>query len=255
MKVRVPDESDGNEVVIVQSTYAPQERHLFELILIADYLKEMGRSITAVVPYLGYARQDKSFVHGESVSVHTVLNMMTGAGISTLVTVNPHKEESLRHFAGKVAVVNAVIPLSRRVKAELDNQLVLAPDMGGLELAKRASAEIGCDYAYIEKKRDQNGNVSMISAHGDNFAGKNVVVFDDIVSTGSTIELAAHYAYSQGAKTVSVAAVHLVMAGDAYERLRRARIDRIFGTNTIPCKEAKVVDVSGEIASVLAMLK
>ena len=249
MRVRMPDGYDGGDVVIVQSTYPPQDRNLFELILMADYFREVERSITAVVPYLGYARQDKSFIAGEAVSINTVLNMMAKAGVKNLITVNPHKIDSLKHFDGGVAVVNAVHSLTGLVKTELKKPLVMAPDIGGLELAKKAASEIGCEYTYIEKKRDNSGNVSIVKTHGGDFEGKDVVIFDDIISTGGTIDLAARFAYGEGAKTVSAAAVHLVMAQGAHERMAKAKVTRIFGTNTIPCAGAQVIDISAEIAS------
>ena len=250
IKVRIP-ESVGGDVVIVQSTYQPQERHLFELLLIADYLREKGCRITAVVPYLGYARQDRSFIPGEAVSIRTVLNTMRGVGITRLVTVNPHKEASLGHFDGEVTVVNAIAPLARMVKDRLVDPFVLAPDAGGLELAKRASGLLGCEYASIDKRRDAEGRVSIVGTHGGGLGGKDVVIFDDIISTGGTIELAARFAYGQGARSVSAAGVHLVMAGGARERLRDANVATVFGTNTMPSQGAEIADIGPEIAECL----
>ncbi len=250
IKVRVPEEV-GGDIVVVQSTYQPQERHLFELLLISDHLRHRGYEVTAVVPYLGYARQDKSFIPGEAVSIHTVLNMMRCAGIKKLVTVNPHKEESLRHFQGEVAIVNAVAALANKVKDMVRDPFVLAPDAGGLELARKAAELLGCEYANIDKKRDSEGKVSIVGTHGSGFGGKDVVIFDDIISTGGTIELAARFAYGMGARSVCAAGVHLVMAGGAKERLKNANITTLFGTNTVPCSDAQIVDISPEIAACL----
>lgn len=251
--VKVPFDAKGKDIAIVQSTYAPHDRHLMELLFIADALSSMGaKSISAVVPYLAYMRQDRRFLDGQVVSSHVIMKLLNAAGISRLVTVQPHKEEPFRMFRGKVIPVYPVDTLIDAIAKGLREPYVLAPDKGGLGLATRAAELLGCGYAHIEKERDPvTGAVSIRNAPEQRFDGKQVLVVDDMISTGGTIALAAEFAYSRGAAEVDVAAVHLVMAGDAYDRLRKARITRIYGTNTIPFGNASVVDVSGPIADAL----
>ncbi len=253
IKVRVPEIND-NRIAIVQSTYYPQEKNLFELLLAAYALKEKNAQVTAVIPYLAYARQNRSFYPGEATSVNLVLDMLRCAGVSSLVTVNPHRSGPLMYFGGKIGITNAEITLAGWVKEHLSSPLVLAPDKGSLDMAKGASSVMKCDYTYIEKHRDTYGTVSIEKAHGGDFRGKDVVIFDDIISTGSTIEQATRYAYSEGAATVSAAGIHLVMAGGAVEKLKNAGVQRIFGTNTIPCEKAEIVDVSEDIAESIRKL-
>ncbi|MHB1829828.1 MAG: ribose-phosphate diphosphokinase [Candidatus Micrarchaeaceae archaeon] len=248
IKVTVPDIKD-KEVAIVQSTYYPQEKNLFELLLAARFLKDKKAEITAVIPYLAYARQNRSFAEGEAVSINTVMDNLSAAGVKSIVTVNPHRSGSLMYFKGKVGIVNCEKTVAEALKGKLDDPFVLAPDKGGLEMAKKASAILKCDYTYIEKHRDAYGTVSVEKTHGGDFNRKDIIIFDDIISTGSTISQASRFAYSEGAASVSVAGIHLVMANGALEKIKNAGIERIFGTNTIPCDSAGIIDISKDIAS------
>ncbi len=247
IKVRLP-EIDDNSIVIVQSTHYPQEKNLFELMFTAYALKERNANVCAVLPYLAYARQNKSFAPGEAVSINAVLNMLEAAGINALVTVNPHKSEPLDLFKGKVCIVNSAHTLAQGVKAHLKNPFVLAPDSSALSVAKPAAEVLGCEYTYIDKHRDAYGNVTMQKAHGGNFKGKDVVIVDDMIAAGSTIELATRFAYTEGAASVSAACIHLVMVNNAYQRLKNAGVDKIFGTNTIPFDKAEIIDVAEDVA-------
>ena len=247
IKVRIP-EIKSDKVVIVQSTHYPQEKNLFELLLAADAIKGSDVEITAVIPYLAYARQNKSFYPGEAVSISTVMNLLKATGIKSLVTVNPHRSGPLMNFGGKIEVVHAERKLAEHMKGVFKRPMVLAPDSGGVELAKSAAEVIGCEFTYLDKNRDAYGNVSIKAAHGGDFEGKEVIIFDDIISSGSTIELAARHAYSNGAASVSAAGVHLIMVDGAAERLKNAGVLKIFGTNTVPYERAEIIDVSDEIA-------
>ncbi len=247
IKVKVPEITD-NEILIVQSTYNPQEKNLFELLLTSHALKGSKAKICAVIPYLAYARQNKSFAPGESVSIEAVIDMMTSVGIKSLITVNPHKSESLTYFRGRVCIANAAKTLAMGVKDHIDNPFVLAPDKSGLAVAEPAASVLGCEHTYIDKSRDTYGNVTMKKAHGGDFKGKDVVIFDDMIAAGSTVELAARFAYDEGAASVSAACIHLVMVNEAYERLKNAGVVKLFGTNTIPFEKAEIIDVSPDIA-------
>ena len=254
IKVRVPEFSD-KDAIIVQSTHVPQEKNIFELLLIAQELARRDVNITAVVPYLAYARQNRSFYPGEAVSVNVVLDMFGVAGITSLITVNPHKSGPLMHFVGKVGIANAIGTIAETVKKSIENPIVMAPDKGGLGIAKNAAEVVGCEYTYIEKERNVYGAVSIKKTHGGDFKDKNVVIFDDIISTGGTIEQAARHAFDEGASTVSTAAVHLVMVGSAYEKLKNAGVTKIFGSNTIPFEHAEIIDIAPDIAKALTGLR
>ncbi len=246
-KVRIPEIKD-DKVVIVQSTYHPQERNFFELFMTAHALKSSKASVCAVVPYLAYARQNKSFLPGESVSVEAVIDMMSAVGIKSLVTVNPHKRESLDYLKGKVCEANCARTLAEGIKSYLNDPYVLAPDKSALSVAKPAAEVLGCECTHVDKTRDHYGNVSLKKSQGGKLKGKDVIIFDDMITAGSTMELATHFAYENGAASVSAACIHLVMVNGAYERLRNAGVGRIFGTNTIPFDKAEIIDVSKDVA-------
>jgi ribose-phosphate pyrophosphokinase len=248
------------DVFIVQSTYPSQDKCLIELLLLADDAKKQGaKSIGAIVPYLAYARQDRKFEgKNNTVSINTILKLMNFAGITTLVTVTPHSAESLSAFSGVVKIVDAVTPLANEVKKDVNekgqgNLLVLAPDKGALNAAKQFAKVMGCDYAHIDKQRDRlTGEISILNVSNCDFRGKEVIVVDDMISTGGgTTAHVARFAFDNGASGVIAVATHLVMVGDAYEKIKALGVSEIYGTNTIPFSKAHVVDISKAIAEVL----
>lgn len=246
---------EGEDVLIVQSTYPMQDKRLIELLLLADCAKKHGaKSIGAIIPYLAYMRQDRLFEgKGNAISINTVLEMLSFAGITSLVTVAPHNAESLSYFKGPVAIVEAAVPLAKEVKKDVSSPFVLAPDEGAMDLAGRFARALGCDYAYIEKRRDrQTGEVNILKAPKADFKGKEVIVVDDMISTGGTIAQAARFALSGGASRVITAAAHLLMVSNAYDRIKEAGIDAIYGTNTIPYGRAHMVDISNSIAAAIS---
>jgi ribose-phosphate pyrophosphokinase len=244
----------GKDVLLVQSTYPLQDKRLMELLLLADDTKREGaRSISAAVPYLAYARQDKRYDEkGNAVSINTILSMLSFSGITTLVTVAPHNAESLSTFNGRVIIVDAMAPLAEEVKKNVSDPFVLAPDKGALNMATRFAKALGCGYTNIEKHRNKlTGELNILNAPKADFKGKTVVIIDDMISTGGTIVQTSKFAYENGAKEVVVAAAHLLMAGNAYERITGAGVKELYGTNTIPYNRAHMVDISGAIAKAL----
>jgi ribose-phosphate pyrophosphokinase len=249
----------GKDVLIVQSTYPSQDKRLIELLLLADDAKKQGaKSIGAIVPYLAYARQDKKFEgKNNTVSINTILNLMNFAGITTLVTVSPHSAESLSAFNGVVKTVNAVTSLANELKKSMNEKskndfFVLAPDEGASNTAKQFAKVIGCGHAHIDKQRDRlTGEISVLNTPKCDLKGKEVIVVDDLISTGGTVAQAARFAFDNGASRVIVAASHLLMAEDAYEKIKASGVSELYGTNTIPFSKAHMADISGAIAEVL----
>lgn len=251
--IRFPKKLDGEDVAIVQSTYAPQGEHMLELLLMADELRSMGtKNITAVIPFLAYMRQDKRFRDGETISISTILHLLASAGIKRIITVNPHNPETLKSFNGKSVEINAVDSLVKGFSNKFDDPFILAPDDGSVGIAKRASKILKCDYSYIDKERNpETGKVSIKSASKGDLKGKQVIIIDDMISTGGTVVQAAEFAYFKGAESVAAAAVHLIMANDAYGKLQKASVSKIYGTNTIPFGKATTVDISNDIADAI----
>jgi ribose-phosphate pyrophosphokinase len=223
--------------------------------LIADHVKKQGaKSICAVVPYLAYARQDRSFIEkSNAISISAILGMLNFAGISRLITAAPHSAKVIEAFSGMVSVVDAITPLANLLKGEIANPIILAPDKGALGIAEKFANVIGCGYTYLEKERDRiTGEVKILKAPDTDFSGRDVIVADDMISTGGTTAQAARFAYANGANKVIAAAVHLLMAGNAYDKIKGAGVDLICGTNTIPCDNARIADISKEIAAAIS---
>ncbi|QKQ99428.1 ribose-phosphate pyrophosphokinase [Metallosphaera tengchongensis] len=249
--VRVPEPLTGEEVAVVQTTQPPQNKNLVELLLVLEALKDTGATkITAVVPYLAYSRQDRRFLDGEAISVKTVLNLIYAAGASTLVVVEPHHPESLSYFPGEARVVDPIPALGRELRGRVNSPFVLAPDRGAVDRAERLARELGCGYTYLEKERDRiTGEIRVRGISIGSLKGRDVILVDDIVSTGGTLVEASKVAYSLGAEGVYAAAVHLLMVKDTLTRLKEAGVRDLVGVNTVvPQDNVKLVDVSDLIA-------
>lgn len=250
--IRIPISVKNEEVLLVQTTDYPQDKHLIELFLMAEAIKDLGaKKLTAIIPYLAYSRQDRRFKDGEAVSVKTILHILSEVGVDTLVIVEPHKPEELTYFDGEVKIIHPYPQIARKIKEMTTDPFILAPDRGALERAKSIAEEINAPYSYIEKERDRNtGEVRIKEAPNLSLREKDVVIVDDIISTGGTIAQASKLAYSLGAKNVIAAAIHLVLTDNAKERLKEAGVKTIIGTNTVKVnyKDIIILDVSQSIA-------
>ena len=251
--IKMPGGMEGEDVVLVQSTYSPQDKHIMELLLMADAAREFkARSITAVVPYMAYLRQDRRFMEGEAVSSQAVLRFINAAGVSSLAVVQPHKDAPFSAFNGKVSLVDPIPLQAKAVSKLLTEPIVLAPDKGGVGRAKELADLLGCKFSHIDKVRDSvTWEVKIEAPLVGSFKGKDVVIVDDIISTGETIAQASREVLSKGAEKVIAVATHLVMAGGAKDRLKGAGVSEIFGTNTVPYEGAKILDIGGQIAAAI----
>lgn len=250
------DDVAGKSVIIVQSTHPPVDQHLFQLLLASHYLSEGGAKVTAVVPYLAYARQDKEFLPGEGVTLGVVAHLMRSAGVRRLATVDIHSAEGLSLFSFPTYSVSAIPSLVEYAKANLslDSPVVISPDLGGSKRTEAFASLYGARLVQLSKARDrQSGEVSIKDAALD-VKGKDVVIVDDIISTGGTIKAAAEAALGQGAKSVSALCVHGLFVGRAEENLKSARLKALVSTNTVPGEHSKV-DVTDALASHLRTLE
>jgi ribose-phosphate pyrophosphokinase len=228
----------GEECVLVQSTLG--DDNLVELLLFLDMLREQGAAkIHAVVPYMGYARQDKTFNSGEALSAKTVLKLLCTLSDS-ITTVNCHfldREGVFKFHDMEIKNLDAFPLLAKYFKAELKKPILIAPDKGSLEYAKNASEIIGCDFDFLQKKRISGEKVE-IAAKELSVKGKDALILDDMISTGGTIIEAAKLLKSQGASSVSVGCVHGVFS-QGMEKVASA-VDRLICTDTIERDISKV---------------
>ncbi|RLG70856.1 MAG: ribose-phosphate diphosphokinase [Methanobacteriota archaeon] len=239
---RFLDDIRGEHVVVIQSTGPPQDNNLLALLLLVHTARDLGAErVTLVVPYLAYARQDQRFRSGEPVSAKYVAEMIGRSGVSRVYTFEIHKEHILDCF-GVPAFSLSTLPVIHKFLSGLDmgDLFVVAPDRGAERLAQGLSQLLGTEYGWIEKFRDRESGEITISKHNLDVENKNVIVIDDMISTGGTIAKAARYLLESGAKKVLAICTHLLLVGDAEKRLREAGVEEIIGTNTIPSKFAKI---------------
>lgn len=240
--VRLEGNVENEEVAIVQTTSPPQDTRLMQLALIADAAKRHGaKKITAVVPYLAYARQDRVFLKGEAVSVEAVARMLRAAGVDSLITVNVHKAKVLAKFPFPAKTVSAIPLLAEYFKNKgFEEAFSLAPDKGAVWLAEEAKQVLGGEYGYLEKHRDRYTGQVSIEKKGLNVHGKTVIIFDDIISTGGTIIAAAKVLKEQGADKVYAACVHPLLIENAKKRILEAGVKEVVGTDSVPSSASKV---------------
>ncbi|RLF12214.1 MAG: ribose-phosphate diphosphokinase [Thermoprotei archaeon] len=253
--VRLKGEVAGEEVVVVQSCYPPQDKHLIELLLLVKTIKELGaRKVIAAVPYLAYSRQDKRFLEGEAVSGRVVLELIGLAGADALLTVDVHSEALLEKLSFKAVNVSAM-PLIARYLSQLRllNPFILSPDKKRAREAGLVASLLNTDHGYLEKVRDLSTGEVKTMVKGLPVEGRDVVIVDDIISTGGTIANAASIVKSQGARRVLAACTHPILAKGAEERMRKAGVEEIIGTDAVESHVSRV-SVAPALAEALRKL-
>ncbi len=233
----------AHNAFVFQSTHPPQDTHLVQLLFMANKLMEDGVRVVAVVPYLAYARQHRTFLLGEAVSLKAIARMMASAGIKRVITIDIHNVEGLGFFDIPAHSLSAVPLLADHLLASgsLGKPFVLAPDAGASVRAEAMATRMTCDFAALEKSRDRvTGETTVNVPQGIDVKGKDVVVVDDMISTGGTIAKAAKAVKDNGARTVVAACTHALLAEGAIDKMKGAGIKELVATNTIPSPYSKV---------------
>ena len=241
---RILDDFAGDSVAIIQSTVTDSD--LVLLLLLIDACGEADE-INIVIPYMGYARQDKRFKAGEPISARAVAGAIKADNV---YTVNIHDKSILDHFDAKAMDLDATPEIGRYIQnMDLKNPLIIAPDDGAIPLARSASKDLGMDYDYLEKTR-LSGEAVTIKPKSLEVRGRDVIIIDDIISTGGTMAETISLLRSQGAHGVFTACVHPVLSSNAVLRLSKAGVKGIIATDTID-KGVSVVSVAPVIAEAL----
>ena len=234
-------------VLVVQSTYPPVDTNLLQALSIISQVRKVSSKIYAIIPYIGYARQDRQFLSGEVVTMSIIARMIQAAGAKKIIAVDIHSKTALNHFKIPKENVSAIPELAKYFKKmKLKNALVVSPDMGGSLRAKKFASLLNIDFIALKKSRNRNtGKVQIHSSKAD-VRGKDLILVDDIISTGGSIIKAAQFLKRQKCKRLFVACTHGLFVEDAEKKIKKAGVSQIISTNTIPRSTSKV-DVSGVI--------
>lgn len=251
-RVWIKEKQVPKKVVLLQSLSQPTDHNLVEYVLMVDALKRMGvREIIAVIPWFGYSKQDKVFRKGEPLSAQVMAEIVQTGEVKKIITFDLHSKEIERFF--KVPLINLsaksiLIDEFRKIK----NAVVAAPDLGAKKPSANVARELGFELVVIEKKRDLNtGMVEVMKMKGE-VKNKQVLIFDDMIATGSTVLETTKLLFKKGAKSVQVAVVHHLYVNGAQKAIDKSKIKRLVVTDTInpfeKSKKLKVLSVAGLIA-------
>ena len=247
--IEIKENIRGNSIFLIQSVSSPANDNLMELLLCIDALKRSSaKNITAVVPYFGYARQDRKVVPRTSISAKLVSNLIAKAGADRVVTVDLHSGQIQGFFDIPVDNLFATPIFARHIKKKLkkNNIICVAPDVGGTARARALGKLLNVDLAIVDKRRPAPGKSKVMNVIG-NVKGKTCILVDDIIDSGGTIVNAASELKKRGARDVHVYVTHGVLSGDAVEKIKKSSIKNLVVTDTIDnsmkVKKAKNIEV------------
>jgi ribose-phosphate pyrophosphokinase len=235
--VKVEESVRGFDVFVVQPTCNPVNENLMELLVMIDALKRASaNTITAIIPYYGYARQDRKTVGREAISAKMVADLIATAGATRVVAMDLHTGQLQGFFNILTDHLYATPVLYRYIKdKQLDNMVVVSPDAGGVERARVFAKKLNCPIAIVDKRRAAHNVAEVFNVIGD-VKGKNAILVDDMIDTAGTICAAAELLANEGATKVFAMAAHPVFSGPAIERLANSVFDEVIVTNSIPLK-------------------
>ncbi len=248
-KITLSAKPKKNRIIVVQSVYPPVDSNLIQCLSLISKAKQFSSNVIAVVPYMGYARQDREFLPGEVVSMQVIAKLFKAAGATKLIVVDIHSLIGLKHFKISAKNISAVPELVKFFKKlKLKNPLVVSPDLGGKKRTKEFAKLLNSNYIALKKKRDRKtGKVKIISTNLKQVVGRDIILVDDIIRSGGSIIKATEFLKKQKCKRVFVSCTHALLIGDAEKRIKKAGVSKIVSTNTIPGTTSKV-DVSNIIA-------
>ena len=247
--IEINENIRGNSIFLIQSVSSPANDNLMELLLSIDALKRSSaKNITAVIPYFGYARQDRKVVPRTSISAKLVSNLIAKAGADRVVTVDLHSGQIQGFFDIPVDNLFATPIFARHIKKKLkkNNIICVAPDVGGTARARALGKLLNVDLAIVDKRRPAPGKSEVMNVIG-NVKNKTCILVDDIIDSGGTIVNAASELKKRGAKDVHVYVTHGVLSGNAVEKIKKSSIKNLVVTDTIDnsmkVKKAKNIEV------------
>ena len=251
-KITLSGKISKKKSIVVQSIYPPVDSNLIQALSLISKAKEISSEVIAVIPYLGYARQDREFLPGEVVTMKVLAKLFKGVGASKIIAVDIHSVIGFKHFTIKSKNVTAIPDLVKYFKKlNLKDPIVVSPDQGGKDRAKEFAVEFGLEFIALEKKRDRKtGKVQIKTKNTDEVIGRDLILVDDMISTGGSIINATQFLKKQKCKRVYVACTHALLMNDAEKKIKKAGVTKIVSTNTIPGKTS-MVDVSNTISKAI----
>ena len=256
INIQIAESVRGKDVFIIQPTSAPANSNLMELLIMTDALKRSSaKSITAVVPYYGYARQDRKAAPRVPISAKLVANLMESAGITRVVTVDLHASQIQGFFDIPVDNLYGAILFIDYIKAKnFKNPVIASPDIGGVARARYFAKKLGLDMVIVDKRREKANESEVMNVIGD-VKGKDVILIDDMIDTAGTMVKGASALKKLGANSVMACCTHPVLSGPAFDRLENGDLDELVVSNTIPINKQsaklKVLSTSKMLGEVI----
>jgi len=251
-KITLKGKFSKNKTIVIQSVYPPVDTNLIQLLSMISKAKENSNEVIAIIPYLGYARQDREFLPGEIVTMKVLGSLFKGLGLSKIIVIDIHSKIGLKQFKIKSENLTAIPDLVKYFKKiKMEDPLIVSPDQGGKERAEKFAKEADLDFIALQKFRDRKtGKVRIKNGDIDNVKGRDLILVDDMISTGGSIVKATEFLKKQKCNRVFVACTHALLINNAEKKIKDAGVTKIISTNSIPGKTS-VVDIADTIVKAI----
>lgn len=256
INIQISESVRGKDVFIIQPTCAPANANLMELLIMTDALKRSSaRSITAVVPYYGYARQDRKAAPRVPITAKLVANLIETAGITRMVTIDLHASQIQGFFDIPVDnLYGAILFLDYIKSKKFKNPVIASPDIGGVARARYFANKLGLDMVIVDKRREKANESEVMNVIGE-VEGKDIILIDDMIDTAGTMVKGAQALKDLGANSVMACCTHPVLSGPAFDRIEEGALDELVVANTIPmprsCKKIKMLSTAPMMGEVI----
>ncbi|HEX5519359.1 MAG TPA: ribose-phosphate diphosphokinase [Candidatus Nitrosocosmicus sp.] len=253
-KIRIDSNLLNKKCIVIQSTYPPVDSHLMQILMIIYGCYESGASeVIPIIPYMGYARQDRKFLEGEFATISLIAKLLECNNIHNLITIDIHSVRALSYFNLNVFNISSIKSLSKYATSKLNlvNPIVVSPDIGGSLRAKEFSQDIQAKFFALRKTRDRiTGNVVMDSDLQENIKDHDIIIIDDMISSGETILKAIEILKKNRCRKIYAMCAHVLSSENTINKLKEAGLTDLISTNSIP-RSCSKVDLSIEIANTL----